>query len=334
MLERGFWLGIDIGSSRQKVATFCAIDSTGTSSGDSSEATSVDFEQGPAGSDYPAINTRETMLDTSRETYLKADVEAAIADVLENAALVERARRCLASGLPVSVALDAPVYFSLDGRQRATERASSPTFTTPTREIFERDLVEKEKEGFFRSVVYWKCVGFAVYRQIAALLTGEPAPGLETLAAWTGGDGDDERRWRLREVFPSDVYKRANGTDGVLADAPRRVLAHLLEAPWQAAEKAAGQRAVRSTSTLKRLGRRRSELARELEAGGRLESFEKAAGTFGDLFDAFTAAYAACCEDHDGAVMHGADEPESLRREGAIMTVAVHSGPSRRDKVP
>ena len=321
MLESGFWLGIDVGSSRQKVATFCAIDSTG----DSRSAVRVDFEQGPAGSDYPAINTRGTMLDTSRETYLKAGVEAAIAGVLQSSKLVERARDCLASGLPVSVAIDAPVYFSLDGRQRVTERASSPTFTTPTREIFERDLVEKEKEGFFRSVVYWKCVGFAVYRQIAALLTGAPAPSLRTLAAWTA-DREKDRGWRLREVFPSDVYKRANGIDGVLSDAPRHVLAQLLAAPWQAAT----EDAVRSTSTLKRLRRRRDDLARELEKDERLQSFEKAAGTFGDLFDAFTAAYAACCEDHDGAVMHGASEPEALRREGAILTVAMRVEPRDR----
>lgn len=311
MLGNGYWLGIDVGSSRQKVATFCAVESSGNGT------VRVDFEQGPAGPGYPSINTRATMLDPSRPTYLQAEVEAAIADLLENAQLVRRARRRLASGVPVSVAVDAPVYFALEGRQRATERASSPTFTTPTRELFERDLVEKKKEGFFRSVVYWKCVGFAVYRQVAALLSGEAAPGLEELAAWTAGEGDADRGWRLREVFPSDVYKRANGTDGVLAAAPRRVLAHLLQAPWQAA----AEGAVRAPSTLARLHRRRDELAKELRAGDRLPSFEKAAGTFGDLFDAFTAAYAACCEDHGGAVMHGMAEADALRREGAILTV-------------
>ncbi|MCG8459531.1 MAG: DUF429 domain-containing protein [Holophagales bacterium] len=313
-LAPGVWLGIDVGSSKKKIATFCAIDS-------SDRGITVAFEQGSAAAPYPSSNTRAEMLDPARSTYLRAEVEDAIAELVSRSVLLGRCRDRVGE-VPVTVAIDAPVGFAAEGRTRATERASSQSFATPTRERFERDLEEKTKEGFFRSVVYWKCVGFALYRQCATILgADEPSPSLETLASRTVGEGDGEREWRLREVFPSDVYKRANGTDGILAAEPRQVLARLVEAPWQAAE--AG--AIHSKQTHTRLKGWRNRVARELESGERLAAFSKAGGVFGDLVDAFTGAFTACCEDHGGACLHGAGDGETLRREGAILTVTTRT---------
>ncbi len=58
---------------------------------------------------------------------------------------------------------------------------------------------------------------------------------------------------------------------------------------------------------------------------GRSCEMRKRTGTTGDLWDAFTCAFVACCEDHDGAECHGWSEDgaaqERLLNEGVIWTV-------------
>ena len=57
----------------------------------------------------------------------------------------------------------------------------------------------------------------------------------------------------------------------------------------------------------------------------RLSEMRKRPGTAGDLWDAFTCAFTACCEDRGAVEFHGwSDDPTDQRRlltEGAILTV-------------
>lgn len=319
-LRPGQWLGIDIGSSRRKLCSFCRITSDGC--GD----VTVTFEQGPAEAPYPEVNTRDALLDPSRRpTYLQAPMETAVGRVLDDAAVVRKWFEALPE-LPSRIAIDAPVAFALSDTRRLTERASTQTFRTPTQEEFER-LLRTKGDPYLRVNCFWKCVGLAVYDYLAHRLAGSS----HDLAAWTCPDADTP--WRLRETFPSDVYKRANGTVGELHPAPRRVLEILTQTgPWRG-DGTSGRHP--HSSTLRRLETLRVQLRSELETSGRLMSMRKHGGTFGDLWDAFTCAFTACCGDHDGAVFHGLEtfpnaegntednDLDSLRQEGAIMTVRI-----------
>ncbi len=72
--------------------------------------------------------------------------------------------------------------------------------------------------------------------------------------------------------------------------------------------------------------RREVRLELEAEADGSLSAMRKRPGRAGDLWDAFTCAFTACCEDHDAAEFHGwSEDPNDQRRlrdEGAILTVS------------
>ena len=322
-LRPGQWLGIDIGSSRRKLCSFCRITSDGQ--GD----VTVTFEQGPAEAPYPKVNTQDALLDPSRRpTYLQAPIEAAVGRVLDDAALVRKWFEALPE-LPSRIAIDAPVAFALSDTSRLTERASTQTFRTPTREEFER-LLQTKGDPYLRVNCFWKCVGLAVYHCLGRRLagsSGDLADSTDDLAAWTCPDTDTS--WRLRETFPSDVYKRANGTAGKLHLAPRRVLEALVQhGPWRG-DGTPGRHP--HFSTLRRLETLRAQLRSELETSDRLREMQKYGGTFGDLWDAFACAFTACCEDHDGAIFHGLEtfqnaedsDIDSLRQEGAIMTVRI-----------
>lgn len=309
-LKPGQWLGIDIGSSRRKLCSFCRISSDG--SGD----VAVTFEQGPAEAPYPDVNTRDALLDiSSPPTYLQAPIEDAVGRVLDDAAVARRWFDALPR-LPSRIAIDAPVAFALTDTCRLTEQASTQTFRTPTQEQFEHFLRTQE-DPYLRVNCFWKCVGLAVYHHLGRRLQPED----DNIAAWTCPNAATP--WRLRETFPSDVYKRANGTEGILHPAPRRVLEALVQtSPWRG-DGAPGRRP--HPSTLRRLETLRAVLRSELETSDRLLNMQKRGGTVGDLWDAFTCAFTACCEDHGGVTFHGADDheadPGSLRQEGAIMTV-------------
>ncbi|MEM6796306.1 MAG: hypothetical protein AAF725_20210 [Acidobacteriota bacterium] len=333
-LKPGLWLGVDLGSRRDKIASFCLIEASGDG------GIRVGFERGQAGAPYPKTNSRADLLDLDRgPTYLRAEIEKEVRRVAADAELV---RRWAAGDLPKAVSIDAPVALAAGEGCRLTEKASTDTFTTPTRERFE-ELLATKGDPYLRVNAFWKCVGFTFFRHFAEALGAPAGAAQEEVASWTCGHGALQGaplqgaplQGALRETFPSDVYKRSHGAVGVPSAAARRVLAAVAEAPWQAAGSAKrrerGRGAGRpAASTLHRLEALRDELAEQLEArDAALEVMRKRPGTVGDLWDAFTCAATACCESHGAAVLHGWDafaaERDRLLREGAILTVATAS---------
>lgn len=317
-LKQGKWLGIDVGSARKKVCSFCLIESDGR------DNLLVSFEQGPATGTYPKTNTKKTLLNPLRApTYLNEEIEQAVREVLEGAELIARLFSPT-NGSQQAVAIDAPVALAADNdTSRLTEQASTQTFSTPNRKTFETQLSEKD-DPFLRVNIFWKCIAFAIYRHLATRFEPQ-AVDLDqaAIAAWTCPG--ETSTWRMRETFPSDVYKRANGREGTLELAARDVL-HNLVSPrveWQTTGRK-GCKPVKAT--LERLNTIRGFLHIDLEEGrSRLCEMRKRPGTHGDLWDAFTCAFTACCEAHEGAVFHGWNEDREtqrrIRSEGAILTV-------------
>ena len=157
-LEAGAWLGIDIGSRKKKICSFCLIESDGAGE------ISVSFERGVAGDGYPDTNTAEALIDLARSpTYLRKPVEAAVRHVLDGSQVTRRWLARARSGTPrTSVAVDAPVELALEGPRRLTEAACSQSIESSTRADFEKDLRHKG-DAFLRNRAFWKCVGFTVY---------------------------------------------------------------------------------------------------------------------------------------------------------------------------
>ncbi len=312
-LQAGAWLGIDIGSGRNKVCSFCLI----TSDGEGDVA--VTFEKGPAEAPYPEKNTFAALIDPTRPpTYLRTEIEATVCKVIRHSQLVTRWLETVDQPGATAVAIDAPVALASPGQVlRQTEAACTQTFRTPNRATFESHLDGQQKPGFYNSNTFWKCIGFTVYRHLAARLKTDLSPA--ALAAATCAQ--PVTGWRLRETFPSDVYKRADGTEGILANAGKATLRHLV-APgvdWRAEPGVV-------KPVLTRLQGIRQRLHGDLEVGGALASMQKLTSVTGDLWDAFTCAFAVCAEDHGGGHFRGWDRhseaSERLRREGAILTVA------------
>lgn len=318
-LKAGNWLGIDVGSSRKKVCSFCLIESDGVG------GLSVRFELGPADAPYPPRNHFDALIDATRApTYLKEEVEKAVTSILDGSELVKHWRDSTWESLPSVVGIDSPVAFARAGtKRRLTEASASQSFNTPDRSTFESDLKANRRPGFHNSNTFWKCVGFTVYRWLAANLDRKSATDVsqETLAALTCSWS--QTSWRVRETFPSDVYNRANGTTGNLSSRARQVLSKLVTAEWQPASTDAR---VPSKLTMARLQRLRAQLLSELASGGPPSSMRRYKnGRYGDLWDAFTCAFACCCEDHDaGELLGWPDKPDAqqrLRSEGAILTI-------------
>ncbi len=315
-LKPGAWLGIDVGSKRDKVASFCLIESSG--SGD----VRVVFEKGPARSPYPTINTITTLLDDPPcpPWFLKPEIAAMVAAVVDRSALV---RRWLASDhARCAVAIDAPVAFAIEGEsERWTETACTQTFKTPSRSAFATSI-RKRKVEYHRINTFWKCVGFAIYRRLAEHVTSRSTPSMERIAALTVESVGD--RPRLRETFPSDVYKRANGREGTLVEAGRDVLSALVAHPdhWIGARGGCPPAAQTLHGLREIANYLRADLASQAT---RLCEMRRRGGVLGDLWDAFTCAFAVCCEDHGAARLHGHDRESErrarLRREGGILTV-------------
>lgn len=315
-LGRGNWLGIDIGSRRSKLATLCRIASDGRG------RITVELEIGRGREPYPAINTKATLVDPLRPpTYLRPSIEAEVARVVRESTTLGA---WLADDAPSSgAAIDAPVAFAVEGRQRCTEARpdarTAQTFATPTREAFVRDLQTRE-DPYLRVNAFWKCVGLAVYRTLGCAVSGSEVTALDDIAGGTADAIPGPPR-RLRETFPSDVYARANGRGGVLS-APARWILQRLVAPrttWVGVERHGP-----SPGALRSLCEIRSSIHLDLAAGRpHASEMRKRSGTVGDLFDAFTCAFVASCEDHDAAVLRGADTARRsrLHEEGAILTV-------------
>ncbi|MEM9291061.1 MAG: hypothetical protein AAGD01_05225 [Acidobacteriota bacterium] len=323
-LSAGDWLGIDIGSGRDKILSLCRIHSDGRGE------VSLHFEKGPAAKDgaYPSKNSRDGLLDPIRApTYLLETVEAEIGATVSRSELVERWLDSLGK-VPVTVAVDAPVALcqggETEGRGRLTEQACSQSFYTPDRLTFEAELARR-KDEYLRINNFWKCVGFAVYRAFARRLDPEAGElSQENLAAWTVEKGPGP--WKIRETFPSDIYKRSRGVTGLLGQSGREVLTALTREPWQAAgngPRRPSRQAIQSLESVRR------QIALDLEANSRLcEMRRQKSASWGDLWDAFTCAFAACCEDHGAGHLHGVglatdgNARKRLAAEGAILTVA------------
>lgn len=322
ILKNGTWLGIDVGSARNKVCNFCLIESDG------SGLPKVFFERGPAKDPYPKKNAYKELISIdNRGTYLADAAEEGVKCVLENSQLLDRWLG-LSKDRPSAVAVDAPVAFAQqEGSCRLTEAACTQSFETPTQAKFGAQLNQKA-DSFLRINAFWKCVGFAVYRHLATKIGRDSRNASpKTIAALTCDKGSDTPR--LREAFPSDVYERANGfldrtINGysILSDEARNVLKQLVAVEWKPVKGYSP-----ASQTMTRLNTIRDFLSLDLEHDRsherRLCEMRKRNGITGDLWDAFTCAFTACCEDHGGAEFHGMDDGpnERLRAEGAILTV-------------
>ena len=137
------WLGIDIGSSREKICSFCLIES-------GKNGIKVRFEKGSADAAYPSQNSLEALIEPTRApTYLKPEVEAAVTRVLTKSDLVDHWLESARNSLPSRVAIDAPVTLAIErAGPRLTESASTESFKTPGRATFEDDMKRDWKPGF------------------------------------------------------------------------------------------------------------------------------------------------------------------------------------------
>lgn len=308
--KTGSWLGIDIGSRRDKVADFCLIESK-------NGEVVVRFERGRAPAPYPARNDVDSMLDAGHRR-LSEDASNGLEALLRASPLVGRWLVAARDGeTTAAVGIDSPPGYADRGRRsRLTEDRAWSSFRTPPRSAFLDRLARFAAAGNetpLRQQYYWKLVGIETYRRIAK------AAGLEgLLPALTVASG----RVRLRETFPSDVFQRADGELGTLADPARRVLGWLLDADWR-------RGTVPATTWRGLTNRRRDVLRSALRHRSPLVAMSKRdargrkiSAAWADLFDAFTCAYAVCCEDHGCGRLLGHDEdPDRCAREGAILTV-------------
>ena len=127
LISQGQWLGIDVGSRRDKVFNFCSIKSDGKGQ------IELCFEVGKARGAFPRSNAR-CFADLSRETtWLSAAAENGSVQILEESALVKtwNAARNFGNGC-FGVCIDAPCGFAVPGSDRRnTESQLVDSFLTP-----------------------------------------------------------------------------------------------------------------------------------------------------------------------------------------------------------
>jgi hypothetical protein len=326
LISQGQWLGIDVGSNCKKVFNFCLIKSDGKGQVD------VLFEvgkvRGPAhGQPFPPSDAGVFEDLTRATTWLSAAAEAGSIQILDQSALVNvwNAARKLGNGR-FGVCIDAPCGFAVPGsKQRNTEMESYGTpplveFLKQMKELSEAAAGDKRKNTPLRQKFFWKLVGLVAFRYFVALTTGRPfgMPIPELTASCMASD-----EVRVREGFPSDTYKRANGRFGVLCPAPRGILLRLSQAQW------AGQgnhfntspsapNPDRMTSLLEHQKRLKADL-QDCYLGS-VAAMEKICNDppWADLWDAFTCAFVSCC-DAQGCGGFVCSDLARGRLEGAIL---------------
>jgi hypothetical protein len=314
-------LGIDVGSSRGKVFNFCLVKA------DQERQVRVLFEvggvRGPAqGLPFPR-NDAGAFDDLTRATWLSAAAEAGALQILRESALVKDwiAARELGHG-DFGVCIDAPCGFAIGGLgQRDTEAQGIGTFPTPSLEVFLRELTawsENKNHTPLQQRFFWKLIGLVAFRYFVALSTSQafemPIP-LLTASCMTG------QHTRIREGFPSDTYKRSNGTVGILGPASRDVLLCLGRSEWVAhGNQFNGRTSVPPAGRMAALWTHRQLLLADLQRGGGLPAMRKIPNdpAWADLWDAFTCAFVSCC-DAQGCGCFVCSDAARASLEGAML---------------
>jgi hypothetical protein len=318
IVSQGQWLGIDVGSARDKVFNFCLIKSDGSGQVD------VLFEVGKARSAFPRSDAG-TFENLGRATWLSEAAEAGSVQILDEAALVKtwNAARNLGEGC-FGVCIDAPCGFAVPGfDRRDTESQLVDSFPTPPLADFLQEMKRFSAEGNdtpLRQRFFWKLVGLVAFRYFVALTTGRP---LDMPIAQLTVSCMASETARIREGFPSDTYKRSNGTVGVLRPASRGLLLRLSQAKW------AGQgNYLNGSSSAPHPARMSSLLTHQqcLAADLRRADSRKVPAmrkiskdpAWADLWDAFTCAFVSCC-DAQGCGGFVCSDAARGRLEGAIL---------------
>jgi hypothetical protein len=210
------------------------------------------------------------------------------------------------------VCIDAPCGFAVPGcHRRNTESQLVASFLTPPLAAFLKEMRKFIEEGNntpLRQRFFWKLVGLVAFRYFVALTTGRPFDmpiGELTESCMASG------KVRIREGFPSDTYKRSNGSVGVLCPASRGLLLRLSQAKWTGL----GNYSARMKSLLAHQQCLTADLQRaDLQE---VPAMRKIPNAWGDLWDAFTCAFVSCC-DAQGCGDFVCSDPVRCRLEGAV----------------
>lgn len=337
-LLKGAWLGIDVGSSRSKVANLCLIASDGAGT------FTVTVERGqireaPGDGRWPA-NDAAGFLDLARGTWTTHAVEAGVRNILARSVLVARWVADLRNRTGVyGAAVDAPCGFAKPGKhERDTEAFAANSFKTPSRDEFLDQMRRFARAGNstpLQQRYFWKLVGLIVLRDLLERTGALPFDAdLERIAALCveglaetrghgslGLDGLRDGEVRVREAFPSDTYARANGQLGVLDGRARALLERLVSVAWDFTGNQFGRASSTPTKQMQqRLEAQRASVSSELHQGGAIRSMMKIPGdpSWADIWDAFACAFVVTCEAHGAAVLVGTEHLR-LRSEGAIL---------------
>lgn len=318
LISKGQWLGIDVGSARDKVFNFCLIKSDGKGQVD------VFFEVGKARSAFPRSDAG-SFENLGRATWLSEAAEAGAVQILDESALVKdwNSARNLGSG-SFGVCIDSPCGFAAPGfDRRNTESQLVDSFPTPALAGFVKEMGRFSAAGNatpLRQRFFWKLVGLVAFRYFVALTTGRPfdMPIAELTASCMASE-----RTRVHEGFPSDTYKRSNGTVGVLRPTSRGLLLRLSQANWAGqGNHFNGVPSAPHQTRMSSLLAHQQCLTTELQRtdSQRVPAMRKISKdpAWADLWDAFTCAFVSCCDAQGCGGFVSSDVARS-RLEGAIL---------------
>jgi hypothetical protein len=343
-MTQGFWLGIDVGCSREKVFNFCLVHSDGAG------AVQVWFERGAARDGVYPHPKAGVFEDLGRPTWLSAPAETGAIQILERSALTQRwiDERALCRGhCGFGVCIDAPSGFAVPFHDRRdTEAQGVANFGTPSLHDFYRrlgDFSSARNNLPLQQRYFWRLIGLVAFRYFIRVTTGAgfnippadvTAASMDFLISRTGAARLSRRavvgqtgiregwRTRIREGFPSDTYKRANGTLDVFGPEARAVLSCLANAEWEARGNVfEGKSSQPTRQRMRPLLRHQEDLLRDLAQGvAMIPAMQKVRRDppWADLWDAFTCAFVACCEFHFCGGFVGLD-PRRMMLEGAIL---------------
>jgi hypothetical protein len=234
------------------------------------------------GNAFPRSNAR-CFADLSRETtWLSLAVENGSVEILKESAIVKawNAARNFGNGC-FGVCIEAHVASPCGGCDRRNTENQLASFPTPHLEAFldkMRKFIKEENNTPLRQ----RYVGLVAFRYFVALTTGRPFDmpiGELTESCMASG------KVRIGEGFPSDTYKRSNGSVVVLRPASRGLLLRLSQAKWAGL----GNYPARMSS----LFAHQQCLTADLQRADLQEvpAMRKIPNAWGDLWDAFTCAF-------------------------------------------